>query len=135
MITQIAEAITNHYNNASELNSALTGGLWFMQASDDSDTPYGVFFFGGSTVDETMGTANNKIEQVELQFNLFSNEDDGGYKVANLARLVSEAFDWQEVDVNDYTTIKMQRVNTQPIIFVDDFWQVTIIFELHILKE
>lgn len=135
MITQIAEAITSHYNDATELSTALTGGLWFMQASDDSDTPYGVFFFGGSNVSEIMGTANDKIEEVELQFNLFSNADDGGFQVGNITRLLSDAFDWQEIDVDDYTTIKMQRVNIQPILFVDDYWQITIIFELHIIKE
>ena len=135
MIIDIAEAITNHFNNSNELNTALTGGLWFQQAGDDSETPYGVFFFDGSTVEEIMGDADDVIEQANLQFNLFSNADDGGFEVLSLTKLLVTAFNWQEIDVSDYKTIKMQKVNIQPIIFIDDYWQITIFFELHIIKE
>lgn len=133
MIQEIGTAIIQHYNASPGLNSSLEG-LFFQQAEQKQTAPYAVFYINGITQDEIMGTADDNITNVEIQFNLFSEADDAGMEIAGLTDLLTEAFDWAEINVDGYYWIKLQRENILPIGFVDEVWQTTVHYSLSIAK-
>lgn len=134
MITEVAEAVMDKYKSCTVLKSALTG-LYFQQAPQDAVSPYGVFYFNGATYEEIMGGANDNITTVDLQFNLFSSADDGGQDIALLAEQLDNCFNWQELNADGYHFIKMQRETIVDVGFVDEIWQITIMYSLGIAKE
>lgn len=134
MITEVAEAVMNKYKSCTVLKSALTG-LYFQQAPQDVVSPYGVFYFNGATYEEIMGGPDDNITTVDLQFNLFSSADDGGQDIALLAEQLDDCFNWRELNANGYHYIKMQRETIVDVGFVDEIWQVTIMYSLSIQKE
>ena len=134
MIAQIAKAITQKFNSEADLNNALLGSLYFQQAPQEATFPYGVFYFNGVTQDEIMGDANDSIQQVDIQFNLFSEKADGGAELATLSELFNTAFNWQNVYVDGYHYLKMQRENILPLIYVDEIWQITMNYSLWLQK-
>ncbi len=135
MIAQVATAIMQKYNSEANLNNALTGGLYFQLAPQVATFPYGVFYFNGVTQQEIMGDANDSIQEVDIQFNLFSEKEDGGTELATLSELFNTAFNWQDIFANGYHYIKMQRENILPLIYVDEIWQITTNYSLWIQKE
>lgn len=134
MIAQVATAIMQKYNSEANLNNALTGGLYFQLAPQVATFPYGVFYFNGVTQQEIMGTADDSIQEVDIQFNLFSEKEDGGTELATLSELFNTAFNWQDIYANGYHYIKMQRENILPLIYVDEIWQITTNYSLWIQK-
>jgi hypothetical protein len=134
VIAQIAKAIMNKYNGETELKNALTGGLYFQQAPQGATFPYGVFYFNGATQQEIMGAADDSIQEVDIQFNLFSEKEDGGEELAILSELFNTAFNWQDIYASGYHYIKMQRENILPLIYVDEIWQITTNYSLWIQK-
>ena len=135
MISQVAQAITQHYNASANLKDVLTGGLYFAQAPQDASSPYAVFYFIGATHEELMDPNYNKcIINVELQFNIFATNQDGGLVIANIADVLDDTFHWAEIDVEGYSRIKMQRQALLPVLYVDEIWQVSITYELSFQK-
>ena len=131
MIAQVAQAITQHYNASANLKDVLTGGLYFAQAPQDVSSPYAVFYFIGATHEEIMSsTSINNIINVELQFNIFATNQDGGLMIASIAEILDETFHWAEIHVDGYSRIKMQRQALLPVMYVDEIWQVSITYEL-----
>lgn len=135
MIAEVAESITQRFNADSVFKNALSGRLYFQQAPQDATMPYGVFYINGVTQEEIMGTADDNITEVAIQFNLFTDNQDGGAGLASLAKNLTDCFDWQELNVSGWNYIKMQRENMLPVGFVDDVWQVTFDYSLGIQKE
>lgn len=133
MITEVAEAVMDKYKG-SALKNALTG-LYFQQAPQRVSSPYGVFYFNGATYEEIMGGANDNITTIDLQFNLFSSADDGGQDIATLAEQLDDCFNWQELHADGYHYIKMQRESIIDVGFVDEIWQIVIMYSLSIAKE
>jgi len=134
MITEVAEAVMKKYKGNLILRDVLTG-LYFQQAPQNAVSPYGVFYFNGATYDEIMGGPNDNITTVDLQFNLFSDADDGGQEIAVLAEQLDNCFNWQELYADDYHHIKMQRDTIVDVGFVDEVWQITTMYSMSIQKE
>jgi len=134
VITEVAEAVMKKYKSNLILRNALTG-LYFQQAPQNAISPYGVFYFNGTTYEEIMGDADDVIATVDLQFNLFSSADDGGQDIAILAEQLDNCFNWQELYADGYHHIKMQRETIVDVGFVDEVWQITIMYSLAIQKE
>lgn len=135
MIAQVAKAITQHYNASVNLKNVLTGGLYFAQAPQDVDSPYAVFYFIGASHEEIMDpNYHNSIVNVELQFNIFATNQDGGLMIASIAEILDDAFHWAEIHVDGYSRIKMQRQALLPVKYVDEIWQVSITYELSFQK-
>lgn len=134
MITEVAEAVMNKFKANIVLRNALTG-LYFQQAPQNAVSPYGVFYFNGATYEEIMGGANDNITTVDLQFNLFSSADDGGQEIAVLAEQLDNCFNWQELHADGYYYIKMQRETIVDVGFVDEIWEVVIMYSLSLQKE
>ena len=134
MIAQIARAIMQKFDGEMDLKNALIGGLYFQQAPQDATFPYGVFYFNGVTQQEIMGDADDSIQEVDIQFNLFSEKEDGGAELAMLSELFNTAFNWQDIYADGYHYIKMQRENILPLIYVDEIWQITTNYSLWLQK-
>ena len=135
MMPEIAQAIMQKYGSETSLKSALSGGLYFQQAPQNVTAPYGVFYFNGITQDEIMGGADDSIQQIGLQFNIFSEKTDGGTEMSILTDLFCDAYNWQDVYASGWHYIKMQRESILPIGYVDEIWQVTIMFSLWVQRQ
>lgn len=134
MITEVAEAVMKKFKANIVLKNALTG-LYFQQAPQIATSPYGVFYFNGATYEEIMGGADDVMVTADLQFNLFSFADDGGQEIAILAEQLDNCFNWQELYADGYRYIKMQRESIVDVGFVDEVWQITLMYSLSIAKE
>ena len=121
--------------NGSIFKNALVGGLYFHQAPQDVESPYGVFYFVGTSYDEYMGGAADAIIEIDLQFSIFSNADDGGSDIALLAERLTDTYDWQQLNVDGYKYIKMQREGMSAIDYTDNVWQAVTNYVLGIVKE
>ncbi len=131
---EIAEAITKKFNSSIFKNS-LTGGLYFQQAPQAPDYPYGVFFFIGASYDEIMGGADDGIVEMAIQFSLFTDAPDGGTTMALLAERCSDTFDWQQLNVDGFDYVKMQRDGMSAVTYTDEIWQTSLNYTLGICKE
>lgn len=135
MISQIAEAIISHYNGNEELKNVLTGGLWFTKAAQENAMPYAVFHFIGSTPVQIMGDKDDILHTVDLQISFFTDDDNGSFEIASMASRFDTAFNWEALDVSDYTCVGAYNDGTQPVIFVDEVWQTVLLYKLEIIKE
>ena len=134
MIAAVSKSIMKKYKAEDSFKSSL-GGLYFQQAPPNATSPYAVFYIMGITHDEIMGGADDNISEVEIQFNIFSEEDDGGENIAELSDQLMDVFDWKELTIKGYDYIKMQRQSVLNLGYADGYWQTTIIYNLWIKKE
>jgi hypothetical protein len=135
MMAEVAEAIMQKFEASQSLRTALDGNLFFQQAGQTQTGSYAVFTIEGVTQEEIMGTADDHITDVELQFSVFTDVNDGGMEIASLTDLLTEAFDWTEINVNGFKYIKMQRESVAALGYIDEMWQTVIMYSLGIQKE
>ena len=135
MIAEVAQAIMQKYNGNAVLKNALSGGLHFQRAPQDQSKPYGVFFIDGIDREEIMGGADDNITHVDIQISVFSDDDTGGQLIAELAGAVTSCFHWQGIILEGYLYLKMQEVQVDPILYVDEIWQANLMYELWMQKQ
>ena len=133
MIDVISQAIIQKFNG-STLKSSLVD-LYFQEAPQGKSFPYGVFYYNGSTQEEIMGGPDDNITQVDIQFNLFTEEDDGGGEISKLTELLNDTYHWQTLLIDGWRNIKTQRVAILSTTFVDNIWQASIDYEIWMQKE
>jgi hypothetical protein len=134
MIAEIAKGITNYFKT-SNAYSSLGGRLYFQQAPQEPTFPYAVFYFNGVDHEEIMSSSSvNNLIECDIQFNIFDDSQDGGARIADVAKVLDASFHWATINVSGYSYIKMQRENIQPVMYVDEIWQVTINYTLGIQK-
>lgn len=134
VIKEVAESVIAKYEADVNLKSGLKGGLWFQQAQAENESPYGVFYIIGITQEEIMGTADDNIYEVSIQFNLFSAATDGGYEIAEMVKLLTTCYDWQTLTITGYNLLKMQRESIMQLGLRDGVWQSTINYAMGIQK-
>ena len=132
MINDIAKSVKDQFDNDATLAAALSG-LYFQRAPQAVTFDYGIFYINNITQDEIMGSGTaNDITKIDIQFSLFTNDKDGGYKMAALLEKLRNAYHWQTMSVTDYTFMKMQQVTVLPIVYEDEVWQVSADYEMWI---
>jgi hypothetical protein len=134
MYEQVAKGIYAKFTGNEALSASLTGGLWFQRARQNPETPYAVYVLSGSNRDEIMGTADDAIINVDVQFNVFSDAVNGGKEIVDLLNDLAGCYDWQTLTIDGYQHIKMQPVNRLPMGYVDEIWQGVANYELSIIK-
>lgn len=132
MITQVAKAVKALYDGAggAALRAVNTGGLWLQQAPEGTTEPYMVLFIAGSTTDDMMGSATNRLERVDVQFNIYSKGDDGAVEAADILDKLIALFDWSTLTYTGYTHIAVRRTGTADVGFVDEVWQMVALYEI-----
>ncbi len=135
MLLEVAETIMNKYRSSIGLKSALTGGLHFQQAPQGVSGSYGVFSIVGYTQEEISTGKNDNIKTVDLQFDIFSSKGDGGSEALEISEFLTDCYDWEDLIVAEHYTLKMQPIGMTNLMFVDEVWQITMTYELGILKE
>ena len=135
MIIEVAEAIMQQFNATPLLKDALSGHLYYEQAPQDMSGDYGVFYILGGTQDELMGDADDNIKNLEVQFNLFSDAADGGYRIAGLRGFLMDCYDWVILAVDGYNPIKMQPLSWLSIPVTDNIRQITVNYEVSVQKD
>ena len=131
MIKELATGIKAVFDAASAFNTALSGGLWYLQAKQDVTAPYGVFFFISSTPDEIMGDATKKIVKTEWQFNIVSENDDGGQEAAELVELMETAFNWiTTMTVTGYNVVKIQQAGILTATVENEIYEIPVRYEI-----
>lgn len=135
MMTQVLSAIKAQFQGNAVLKGLLTGGLYFQQAPQTASSPYGVYYYMGSTQDEFMGGADDNIKEIEIQFNLFDDYDDGGVRLAGIMEKLRQAFDWQTIKIDDYQCLKVEPISEFGVRMIDDIWQATINYNFGLIKE
>ena len=135
MLLEVAESIMNKFHGSFGLKNALTGGLFFQQAEQGATTPYGVFSIVGYTQEEISTGKYDNIKNIDLQFDIFSSKGDGGSEALEISESLSDCYDWEDLIVAEHYTLKMQPIGMTNLMFVDEVWQITMTYELGILKE
>lgn len=136
MIIQTAKAIRQKFDSNSNLGSLLSGGLYFQQAPQDVTSPWGVFMIIGVSDEEIMGSsADVNLREMDIQVSLFSEKPDGGEEIGLITELFTEAFDWTDLYVAEYSVYKVQRSLIGPITFIDEIWQSNISYTIGMQKE
>ena len=130
MIAVLGSAIWNRFDAENTLQTALTGGLWFGSAPDDTSYPFGTYNIDGITRNEYMGGATARIEQADIRIQIYSNALDGGTTIGSLIDKAVTCFDWCTLTITGYTAIKMGGSIIAPIIYSDEIWQGSLLYDV-----
>ena len=135
MIDDIATAILTRYNETpagDSLRALNTGGLWFSQADQDVSSPYSVFAWNGSNIDEICGGQSDRLETANITVAIFSSNDDGGAEVFSIADAFMSHFDWCTLDygASGYSHLACKRISVVNRGKRDNIWSVEIDYEI-----
>ncbi len=137
MITELATAIKTFYDSSdgATLRAANTGGLFWQQApqavATSSNKPYTVYSFVSSSIDESMGGQNDRIERVDVQFSIFSRKDDGGVEIADISDKLMAWLDWNRFSITgSFTIIASERNGIGSIPVIDEIWQTSLFYTI-----
>jgi hypothetical protein len=135
MITDVAQAIGTKFNEtpgSDALRTALSGGLFFMEAPDDVSFPYGVFTWDGSTVNETAGGRRNATEIASISFNLYSKNDDGELELFDIVQKFITVYDWTTLTypAGEYTHEACERTSATNLGKTDNVWRIDLDYDI-----
>ena len=133
MITELATAITTFYDSSDgdTLRAANTGGLYWQSAPQAAVEPYTVFSFVSSSIDESMGGQNDRIERVDVQFSIFSRKDDGGVEIADISDKLMDWLDWNQFSIGgSFSIIASERNGIGNIPVIDEIWQTSLFYTI-----
>jgi len=122
-MTDLFKAIMIRYA-AVPLASSLTG-LWNTLAPQDAVFPYGVFSLISDVPDWTF---SENLENILLQFNLFSKASDP-VQICALYTLLKTAFDFLDLTIDNYETVYMVRENAI-LTRIEDVWQYNVTYRI-----
>jgi hypothetical protein len=135
MIAEAAKAIMQEYKSDIALKSTLTSGMFYEQATEDLAGNYCVFYIFGGSKEELMGDKDDCLNNLDVQFNLYSDAIDGGEAIASMKEILSDCYDWAVLNVSGYGCYKMEPISFSVIPVIDGWRQITVIYELGIQKE
>ena len=133
MKAELATAIKTFYDSSdgSALSAVNTGDLWWENAPQATVEPYIVFKFVSSSIDESMGGQNDRIEKVDTQFSIFSRNDDGGVQIGDIETKLMSWLDWQRFPISgDFSIIATERVGIGDGPVIDEIWQTTLFYSI-----
>lgn len=131
MIKALLDAIYKKFTDGeaeageTALYDYLSGGLYFQQAPQKASSPYGVYFVVGDDRDEAMGGRTDCIHNVEIQFNIFDETDDGGAALMTISDSIDKLYAWQTMTITGYSWIATVPQLSNEINYVDGAWQLS----------
>ncbi len=133
MKKELGQAIMTLYNGAegAALRALNTGGMYRQNAPQAVTEPYIVFSFSSSSIDDSMGGQNDRIEKVDTQFNIISRIDDGGAEADNIENAVMSLFDWNRFAISgSFTNLATERIGAGTEIVIDEIRQNTLNYSI-----
>jgi hypothetical protein len=128
MIIETAEALR-------QTTQALDFTIYYEQAPQGIEEDYGTFFILGGSQNEFMGGRDDNIKMLELQTNLFSKADDGGYRIAEMKQALSDLLDWTDsLPVDNYRVISVEPKSFFQVPIQDFYRQFTILHEIKLVR-
>jgi len=125
MTTELREQIATKGNSITEL----TGGFWYLEASQKVNYPYSVFSF----IDNISSRDSaSKFEEYYLQINIY---DEDGESIEIIKEKIIAEFDDSEADFNltDYYFERIDRRFVKPV--PTDNYQITIQYKIELTKK
>ena len=130
MIQSAWNGIHDRFDAENTLQAALTGGFYFQELAADVASPWGVGWIDGVVPDHYMGGAAATIEDMSVRIQVFSRATDGGTEIADLIVKVMDCFDESSLTISGFTSIRMGRTAVAPILFIDNIWQGTVLYDV-----
>lgn len=126
MIAQLRSAIVSIGSGI----TGLTGGFWYLEASESTKLPYAVLSFVTNTTDRDTA---NIFEEVYFQINLY---DKSGSNIEIIKESILDAFDDSE---SKFTLVnyKLDRIDRQVIraMKADRVFQISIQYKISLTKK
>ena len=133
MKAELATAIKTYYDSTagSALATLNTGDIWWENAPQAVVEPYIVFSFTSSSIEESMGGQNDRIEKVDVQFSIISRNDDGGVQLGQIETALMAWLDWNNFAMSgDFKIIAVERVGVGSGPIVDEIAQTTLFYSI-----
>jgi len=108
-VNYIAAGIMKKFNahKGERVWTLLNGRLFFTEAPERAELPYGVFFFISATPDYMFN--KEKLDTFSVQFSLFDSTA-GSSPIMSIYKEFIQTFDYAEIDLDEYRLLKMERV-------------------------
>ena len=132
MINELNKAIFQRYKGTVYSKDS---PLYYREAPQDAAGSWVVYTFVGKTNDEWAGGKNDNVKQIDIQFGIYNDTDDGGLAVGVLTDAVSEVFDWCTLNIEGYQCVSVKPNAVGGVELVDGFWQCIILYEIDLVKE
>ena len=104
-MVDLLKAIMDKYDGDTDLKTALSGGLYHLEAKQEVTFPYGVFYL---VSDVPNWTFTSNMEEVVIHFNLFS-KANSVTEIGDLFTKLKACFDWITLSIDNYTSIFFKR--------------------------
>ena len=132
--TNLRKAIYTLYKTANDFRTAMTGGLWYVEAKPNNDFPYCTFsILSGKPMYYFSNSNPDEGEDILVQFSIF----DKSASSANIelySNYLKSLFDWCSLTITDYTLMEVRRTGEFPPFKKDDVWQATVTYRIKIDK-
>jgi len=110
--------------------TTLLSAFYNTEAPEDAVFPYGIFSLVSDTPDWTF---SENFENCLIQFDLFS-KTVNAVEVCSLYEFLKDAFDFQDLFINNHITVSMVRENSN-LIRAEDVWQFSITYRVMLQKD
>jgi len=133
MKAELATAIKTYYDSSdgASLRALNTGDIWWENAPQAVTEPYIVFSIVSSSIDESMGGQNDRIEKVDVQFSIISRNDDGGVELGQIETALMTWLDWNNFTISGaFTIIAVERVGVGSGPIIDEIAQTTLFYSI-----
>ena len=110
----------------------ISGRFYFFDAPSDATFPYATYYFLTQVPDWTFGL---DFEEFYVRFNIFSKESSSA-NISSYSNHLCSLFDWtEELSLDEYYVISVQREFVTPPVKDGDVWQVTAEYKIRIEKK
>lgn len=122
-----------YYNGAdgATLRAANTGGLYRQQAPQAVVEPYTVFVIASSSIQDSMGGQTDRIETVDVNFNIVTRDDGGGVIGDDIADKLILWLDDKRFSISgSFSNIRTERIGITSISVTDEIWQTSLFYTI-----
>jgi hypothetical protein len=121
---ELLKAIKTAYSADASLSGATTG-IYFSQAPQNATMPYIVVH--GIAMTPKRYLTDELEEDARIQFSIWS-DNSGVAQIGTIYEYLNICFDEADIDIDDYTNIRLEREMTTPPMRVDETWHMAVDF-------
>jgi hypothetical protein len=125
----------NKFNSDHNVQSLISGGLYYKEAPQDVSAPWAVFTIPTIDRDEFMGTATDARKTATVDVHVYSRATDGGDEVDLICELFGDLFDWSTLYVNGYSVDSVKPVVSTQMGMSKNIHENVMSYEIGMMKE